>query len=273
MTIKIGFIGGGNMATSLIGGAVSQGDIPADRIWVFEPDLDKAQALATKYGINTAQDNVELIAKSDIVVIAVKPQVMQKVISPVAENFRQAKPLIVSVVAGITATSIEKWLGDSFSIIRVMPNTPALVGMGASGLYANRGVSQEQREAIEALCNAVGITAWVDSEADIDSVTALSGSGPAYFMLFIQSLIEAAQAAGLSRESAKSLATQTAAGAAHLVATSDAPLQTLIDNVTSPNGTTEKALQSFDQANLKSVIANAFEAARKRSEELAKELG
>ena len=183
------------------------------------------------------------------------------------------RPLIISIVAGITATSIEKWLEDPYAIIRVMPNTPALVGMGASGLYANQRVSQEQRKNAELLCDSIGTSTWVQSESDIDTVTALSGSGPAYFMLFIQGLIEAAQAAGLSHESAKLLATQTAAGAAHLVANTDSPLQTLIDNVTSPNGTTEKALQSFNNANLKPIIGNAFEAARKRSEELAKELG
>jgi len=261
------------MATSLIGGVVSQGGTPAKHIWVFEPNQEKAKALASEYGVNTAQDNAELIANSDIAVVAVKPQVLQQILLPIAKDFQNAKPLIVSVVAGITVASIEKWLGGDFSIVRVMPNTPALVGMGASGLFANQRVSQEQRDACEQLCNAVGVSSWVNSEADIDSVTALSGSGPAYFMLFIQGLIEAAEAAGLSSESAKQLAVQTAAGAAQLVATSDTPLQTLIENVTSPNGTTEMALQSFNDADLKSIIADAFEAARTRSEELAKELG
>jgi pyrroline-5-carboxylate reductase len=273
VTKTIGFIGGGNMATSLIGGIVSQGDTPADHIWVFEPNAEKAKALCVEYGVNAAHDNSELIASSDIVVLAVKPQILQQAISSIAQNFSDAQPLIISVVAGISAASIEKWLGGDFSIIRVMPNTPALVGMGACGLYANARANQEHRKDADNLCNSIGISAWVDSEADIDSVTALSGSGPAYFMLFIQGLIEAAEAAGISPESAKRLAIQTAAGAAHLISSSDAPLQTLIDNVTSPNGTTEKALESFNNANLKGVVANAFEAARVRSEELAKELG
>ena len=261
------------MATSLIGGICTQGDISAKQIWVYEPNSDKTHALANEFGINIAQDNSDLIANSNIVVIAVKPQVLQSVLAPLVASFRQAKPLIISIVAGISATSIEKWLEDPYAIIRVMPNTPALVGMGASGLYANQRVNQEQRKNAELLCDSIGTSTWVQSESDIDTVTALSGSGPAYFMLFIQGLIEAAQSAGLSHESAKLLATQTAAGAAHLVANTDSPLQTLIDNVTSPNGTTEKALQSFNDANLKSMIGNAFEAARTRSEELAKELG
>ncbi len=261
------------MASSIIGGVVAQGDLPASHIWCYEPNNEKAQALADQFGINKAQNNAELIANSEIVVIAVKPQVLQQVLTPVAQNFNDKQPLIVSVVAGISAASIETWLGDRFAIVRVMPNTPALVGMGASGLYANEHVSVEQRNATEQLCNSVGISAWVDSEADIDSVTALSGSGPAYFMLFIQGLIEAAEAAGLGSDSAKALAVQTAAGAAKLIAESDTSLQTLIDNVTSPNGTTEKALQSFDEAQLKSIVADAFEAARIRSEELATELG
>ncbi len=261
------------MATSLIGGIVSQGDTPADCIWVFEPNAEKSQVLAATFGINVASDNAELIANSDIVVIAVKPQVLEQVLTPNAQSFGDAKPLIVSVVAGISASSIEKWLEGDFSIIRVMPNTPALIGMGASGLYANHRVDQEQRDAVSKLLNTVGVSVWVNSEADIDAVTALSGSGPAYFMLFIQGLIEAAEAAGLSAEAAKLLAVQTASGAAQLISSSDTPLQTLIDNVTSPNGTTEKALQSFNDANLKIVIATAFEAARTRSVELAKELG
>jgi pyrroline-5-carboxylate reductase len=273
VTNRIGFIGGGNMAASLIGGIVSQGDIAPKQLSVFEPNAEKAHSLAQKFGINVAKHNAELISNSDIVVIAVKPQVLQQVLTPLALDFKAKQPLIVSVVAGITASSIEKWLDGDFAIVRVMPNTPALVGMGACGLYANKRVDKPQRDAASNLCNTVGISAWVTNENDIDSVTALSGSGPAYFLLFIQGLIEAAQAAGLSSDTAKALAVQTAAGAAKLISASDTPLQTLIDNVTSPNGTTEKALQSFEQAKLKNVIADAFEAARTRSEELAKELG
>lgn len=273
MTNRIGFIGGGNMASSLIGGIVSQSTIAAEQLWVFDPNAEKAQSLAQQFGINVAKHNAELISNSDIVVIAVKPQVLQHVLMPLALEFKAQQPLIISVVAGITASSIEKWLDGDFAIVRVMPNTPALVGMGACGLYANERVDKLQHDAASKLCNTVGISAWVTTENDIDTVTALSGSGPAYFLLFIQGLIEAAESAGLNSDTAKELAIQTAAGAAKLISASDTPLQTLIDNVTSPNGTTEKALQSFEQAKLKTVIADAFEAARSRSKELAKELG
>lgn len=260
------------MAASLIGGLVNQGDTSGDRISVFEPDASKVQALAKRFGIHASLSNDELIERSSIVVIAVKPQILQKVLEPISAAFRKRKPLIISVVAGITSKSIEQWLGDEFAIVRVMPNTPALIGQGASGLFANSRVSTEQKAATNNIANAVGKSAWVDNENDIDSVTALSGSGPAYFMLFIQGLIEAGEAAGLSPDTAKTLAVQTAAGAAQLVASSELPLQTLIDNVTSPKGTTEQALLSFQESNLKKIVGQAFDAAQRRSQELAKEL-
>lgn len=261
------------MAASLMGGLIAKGEIPLDHIQFYDPDAEKAQELSRKFGIQAAKSNADLIANCEVIVIAVKPQILQRVLSPNAEDFQQHKPLIISVVAGITAASIEKWLSDQFAIIRVMPNTPALVSMGASGLYANGRVSEEQRALADSLCNSIGVSCWVKLESDIDTVTALSGSGPAYFMLFIQGLIEAAENAGMNSDSAKKLAVQTAAGAAHLISKSDLPLQTLIDNVTSPKGTTEKALEAFNSADLKSIVASAFEAARQRSEQLAKELG
>lgn len=260
------------MAASLIGGLVNQSDTTGNHISVFEPDINKAQALAKQFGIHASLSNEELIARSSIIVIAVKPQILQKVLEPIAAAFRGQQPLIISVVAGITSASIEQWLDDEFSIVRVMPNTPALIGEGASGLFANARVSTEQKAATNAIVNAVGKSAWVENESDIDSVTALSGSGPAYFMLFIQGLIEAGEAAGLAPQTAKTLAVQTAVGAAQLVASSELPLQTLIDNVTSPKGTTEQALLSFKESNLKNIVGQAFEAAQRRSQELAKEL-
>lgn len=273
MDQTIGFIGGGNMASSLIGGLINGGVITPTRITVFEPSSEKAQALQDQFGINIAQDNQQLISQSQIVVIAVKPQVLQAVLTPLASNFQASSPLIVSIVAGITAQSIEQWLGGKFAVVRVMPNTPALIGQGASGLYANDNVDESQRDAATTLVNAVGCSAWVDNENDIDSITALSGSGPAYFMLFIQSLIDAAVNAGLDPQTAKQLAVKTASGAAALIDGSDVPLQTLIHNVTSPGGTTEQALKSFNQAGLSDIVHHAFDAAKNRSEELAKELG
>jgi pyrroline-5-carboxylate reductase len=206
-------------------------------------------------------------------VIAVKPQVLEQVLTPLAEQLRATKPLIISVVAGITAQSIERWLGEPFAIIRVMPNTPALVGSGASGLFANAMVSPAQKLNAQQLIETVGTSAWVPNEADIDSVTALSGSGPAYFMLFMQSLVDAGVDAGLTPETAKTLAVATAKGAAELVESSDLSLQALIDNVTSPKGTTESALRAFHASKLPAIVNTAFTAAKIRSEELAEELG
>jgi len=261
------------MASSLIGGLINGGVVKANEIIVFDPSSERSGELQTQFSIQVAENNEQLIEKSSVVVIAVKPQVLKSVLSPLASSFQSNKPLIVSVVAGITASSIEQWLGGDFSIVRVMPNTPALVGQGASGLYANNHVTDEQRAISSELINAVGSSAWVANENDIDSITALSGSGPAYFMLFIQSLIESSVSAGLEPDAAKALAVKTASGAAALIESSDLPLQTLIDNVTSPGGTTEQALLSFDKSDLKGVVDKAFCAAKNRSEELAKELG
>jgi len=270
----IGFIGCGNMASSLIGGLLSAKSCEFDskQVIIFDPSREKVDALVEKFAVRSAKDNKDLVLQADIVVIAVKPQVMQAVLTPLREEFKQALPLIVSVVAGITSTSIENWLQHTYPIVRVMPNTPALVGAGASGLHANERVSEQQRNDTQQLLETVGVTAWTNTEQEIDSVTALSGSGPAYFMLFIQGLVEAATNAGLDETTAQRLAVQTAIGAAELVSQSDEPIQTLIDNVTSPGGTTEQALQAFAKCDFKRNIETAFTAAKRRSEELAQEL-
>ena len=260
------------MATSLIGGLIDNGTITPECVVVFEPNNDKASELAKQFHVRIAQDNAELITLCDIVVIAVKPQVLERVLTPLRSAVAAKQPLIISVVAGITANLIEKWLDTSLAVVRVMPNTPALIGAGASGLYANQQVSDQQRELAAELLNAVGYCAWVKSESDIDSVTALSGSGPAYFMLFIKSLIEAGVKNGLDEQTAKQLAVKTASGAAALIESSELDLQTLIDNVTSPGGTTEQALNSFKQADLPGIVEEAFNAAKNRSKELAQEL-
>lgn len=272
----IGLIGGGNMAASLIGGLVSGNQsanmITAENIIVSDSDYQKIQRLKSKFGINITTDNTELISKSDVVVLAVKPQSMQTMLEPLAETATQYKPLIVSIAAGIQIQSIEKWLNSKQAIVRAMPNTPALVGAGSSGLYANELVSATQKEITETLLNAVGSSVWVKTESDIDSVTALSGSGPAYFMLFIQALSEAAIDAGLNADTAKQLAIDTASGAAELIRQSPDSLDELITKVTSPGGTTEQALKTMHQAKLPDILKQAFEAARLRSIELAKQL-
>lgn len=275
MKTKLGFIGGGNMASSLIGGLCNNNavhDLVAQDIMIFEPNKDKAQQLKETFGILLADNNQQLLDHSNVVIIAVKPQVLQEVLTPLVDSFKSKKPLIVSIAAGIRSNTIEQWLDDKYAVVRVMPNTPALVCAGASGLYANHRVSNEQQKVTATLLNAVGISRWVDKEEDIDTVTALSGSGPAYFMLFIKSLIEAAEAAGLDATTAKELAIATANGSAELIANSEQSLQTLIDNVTSPGGTTEQALKSFQSDKLPTIVNSAFEAARLRSQELADQL-
>lgn len=260
------------MASSLIGGLVNAGSVAPEHIWVSEPCADKAQGLKDDFAINIADDNSALVRHCNTVVVAVKPQVMEQVIRPLASELTERQPLLISVVAGITAHSIEQWLGFATPIVRVMPNTPALVGSGASGLFANQNVTDSQRDTAEQLMQAVGVTAWVPKEADIDSVTALSGSGPAYFMLFIDSLIKAGVAAGLEEDTAKLLAVATAKGAAELVQSSELSLQTLIDNVTSPKGTTEQALLTLHELEFPTTVQKAFDAAKRRSQELAEEL-
>jgi len=264
------------MASSLIAGLL-RGDAAvtfnAEDITVFEPKEQRAAQLHADFGVSLATDNPTLIRQSEVVIIAVKPQVLQTVLAPLAADFKSQQPLIISIVAGIPSNSIEKWLDDRYAVVRIMPNTPALVGAGASGMYANQRVTDAHKNLTEQLLNSVGFSCWVEDESDIDTVTALSGSGPAYFMLFIQSLIQAAEAAGLDKETAKQLAVATAGGAAELIKDSPEPIQTLIDNVTSPGGTTERALASFRQSALSNIVIEAFEAARIRSQELADEFG
>lgn len=261
------------MASSLIGGLLAKNQEAAKHLYLFEPSQEKAADLKNRYGLNLALDNEELVLSCDVVVVAVKPQVLKDILIPLRSALSKKQPLIISVVAGIRASSVEQWLEQDLALIRVMPNTPALIGKGASGLYANKNVNAAQKTIAQSMLDAVGLAEWVDNEDDIDSITALSGSGPAYFMLFIQGLIEASVKAGIDPETAEKLAIQTAIGSAELVMNSDIPLQNLIDNVTSPNGTTERALASFSNNNLKGIIEEAFNSARQRSTELADDLG
>lgn len=260
------------MARSLIGGLLGAGSTAVADIMVFEPDAQRAGQLQTDFQIELADDNQQLVERSTVVVVAVKPQVLKQVLSPLAAAFKRQQPLLVSIVAGIPSDAIEQWLQGEIAIVRAMPNTPALVGAGATGLYANKFVTDVQKHQAEQLLDAVGVSCWVSSNRDIDTVTALSGSGPAYFMLFINSLIEAAVTAGLDAETARTLALSTAHGSAELIAQSETDIQQLIDNVTSPKGTTEAALHSFHNDRLDATVERAFEAARLRSAELAEEL-
>lgn len=267
----IGFIGAGNMASALIGGMIDKIAQP-DHIVVFDPDTEKTTGLRDEFSIRIAADNGGLLRDSDVVVLAVKPQIMRDVLTPLESVLPEPAPLVVSVAAGIRIASIEKWLGRRLGVVRVMPNTPSLVGCGAAGLYANDLVSAEQRNAAEALMGSVGVTAWVNDEIQLDTVTGISGSGPAYFMLFMEAMVEAAVARGLAPDTARALVVQTCRGAAELAAHSDQSLEQLRINVTSPGGTTERALETMKSERIDDIIRQAVNAAADRADELASTL-
>ncbi len=272
-TPRIAFIGGGNMAASLIGGLGAQG-LPASAICASDPGTDRRTELHDAHGIDTYADNAQAVAGADVVVLAVKPQVMQTVCRDLAPHL-QASQLIVSIAAGITCASLQQWLGADTprAIVRCMPNTPALLRQGVSGLFANAAVSDEQKRQAEQLLSAVGLALWLDREELIDAVTAVSGSGPAYFFLLIEAMTAAGEQLGLPRETAAELTLQTALGAARMACESDVEAAELRRRVTSPNGTTEAAIKAFQAGGLEALVQQAMDAAARRSAELAEQLG
>ncbi len=270
--VTIGFIGGGNMASSLIGGLLAD-NYPADRIWVAETRDDARNQLAERFAIRTSADAAEVAGQCDVVVLAVKPQSLAEVCHSIRDQAQARKPLLLSVAAGVTLTDIERWLGGEMMLVRTMPNTPALLQAGATALCANARVSAEQREQAEAIMRAVGIALWVDDEAQMDAVTAISGSGPAYFFLLMELLESAGQKLGLDADTSRLLVLQTAFGAARMALESDADPATLRARVTSPGGTTERAINTFLDGDLAGLVERAVSGARERAEELARELG
>ena len=271
-TKNIGFIGGGNMSTSLINGLIASGH-SATKIWVADIDEEKLQTLATNLNINISSSNDELIRHVDVVVLAVKPQVLRSVSELASLAVQQHDPLIVSIAAGINQQSLTHWLGSDTAIVRCMPNTPALVQTGATVLHANTRVNVQQRDLAENILRAVGITIWVENESQLDAVTAVSGSGPAYFFLLMEAMENSAIELGLELQTARLLIQQTALGAAKIaIEASESPAQ-LRKRVTSPGGTTQKALETFAAGNFDLLVSNALQAARDRSIEMSKELG
>lgn len=264
------------MAAALIGGLSKVSEKNTLRripnLWVYDHNPEKLANLAEHYQVHCAESSTDLIARCTIIVLAVKPQAAKIVVSEIRSLLHDKQPLIISVAAGLKCETIESWIGGAIPIIRVMPNTPALVAKGASGIYANAQASNDQKELTEQIFTTVGLCCWVDKESDIDIVTALSGSGPAYFMLLIQSLIDAASGAGLDPSTARKLAQQTALGSASMIEQSEQSIESLIENITSPNGTTEKAMASFYQAEFPSIVNTAFNAAHLRARQLSIEL-
>lgn len=269
-TQTIGFIGAGNMAQALVGSLVTNG-YPAENISLASPSREKLQQLQQRWGVKITTDNKQL-ANNDVLVLAIKPQVAHEVCSAIAANIKQYRPLIISVVAGVPIIAYERMLGKELAIIRCMPNMPALINLGATGLYASNCTSAEQRYLAEQLLRAVGITAWVDTEAQIDIITGLSGSGPAYFFYMMEALESAAIAAGLPADIAHPFILQTVKGAASLAQQRSDSLAVLRRQVTSPNGTTEQALQVLQQRNVEEALGAALKAAELRAKELGKEL-
>ncbi|MDQ9817934.1 pyrroline-5-carboxylate reductase [Acinetobacter bereziniae] len=267
LNCNITFIGGGNMAQALIGGLLSRG-LPATRITVSDP-FEKIRLLLQEKDVHVTEDNIEAIKHADIVVFAVKPQVLGSVLKPL-KGLLDDK-LLISIVAGAEIKTISDLTGSE-RIVRVMPNTPALVQTGAHGIYANAEVSAKDRELTTQVLAATGLTLWVNSEAQIDAVTAVSGSGPAYFFYMMESMIRAGKNMGLDEKVATALTLQTALGAAQMAITSSSAPSDLRKNVTSPNGTTQAALEVFDRAQISQNIQTALAAAQKRSQELAQEL-
>ncbi len=271
-TQQIGFIGGGNMAASLIGGLVSNG-YPTDKITVTDLDAEKLAYLSKKFGINNTQDSGMLAANVDILVLAVKPQHMRPVAEAAGLAIKEKKPVVVSIAAGIRVDALDRWLGGDFPIVRCMPNTPALVKTGATGLYASGQVNISQKDQVESLLRAVGVTVWVENEGELDAVTALSGSGPAYFFMMMEALEAAGIEAGLSQKTAQLLTQETALGAAKMALESTETAGVLRERVTSPGGTTERALGVMKEQGLSDILQTAVLAAKQRSIELSDELG
>ncbi len=269
---QIAFIGGGNMARSLIGGLLADGH-PATHIRVSEPDADRRERLEHELGIRALADNAAAAAEAEAVILAVKPQVMRSVAEEVGPALRQRQAAAISVAAGVRLTDLERWLGAGLPVVRAMPNTPALVQSGATALIANDAASRAQRELAERLLRAVGQTLWLEHEGQMDAVTAISGSGPAYFFLMMEALEDAGVELGLDRETARLLSLETATGAARMALEStDAPAE-LRRRVTSPGGTTERAIDTLEEADLRGALQRAAAAAAGRAEEIGNLLG
>lgn len=263
----IGFLGAGNMAGALIEGLLARG-LPANQLHASDHAPGKLAAFAAR-GLHTTTDNLALVAACDVLVLAVKPQVLAQALRPLQDVLRQSPTLLLSVAAGIPISSLQAWSHPGQAIVRCMPNTPALVGAGASALYANAHCSAVQRDTAFAIMGAVGSACWLDAEAQLDAVTALSGSGPAYFFLLMEAMQQAAQQLGLAPDTSRRLCLQTALGAAQLALASDVDVAELRRRVTSPGGTTEAALRQFDSEDFHGLVLRALTRAAERSHELA----
>ena len=268
----IAFIGGGNMGRSLIGGLIADG-FDAARIRVAEPDEARRGALASGFGVMVTGTASEAVADCDVVVLAVKPQVMREVARELGPHLQGRSVLVISVAAGIREEALDRWLGGNLPVVRTMPNTPALVQSGATALHANARVSREQRDLAESVMRAVGLTVWLEDEGQMDAVTALSGSGPAYIFLVMEAMEQAGRELGLAPETARLLTLQTTFGAAKMALETSEDTRALRQHVTSPGGTTEQAIGVLTEGDIQSLFTRALKAAHRRAVELAEQLG
>jgi len=269
--MKIAFIGGGNMATALIAGLAGQ-LTGAGSLHVVDPNAEALERLAGQFGVSTASSIDVGVSSADVIVLAVKPQQMREVATALQPQLGN-QPLLLSIAAGIRIADLSRWLGGYTRIVRAMPNTPALIAMGITGMVAHRGVDPEQRTAADKVMAAVGQTVWLDSEDLIDPVTAVSGSGPAYVFYFLEAMQQAAREMGLDAEQGRRLALATFTGAAQLAAQTGDPVEVLRQRVTSKGGTTHAAISSMEAAGVKESIIAAMKAAAARGRELGDELG
>lgn len=265
----ITILGAGNMGSALAGGLIAHHCTP-NHIWITDPDAAKLNHLQQSLKVQVTQHNEEALAHAQVIILAIKPQLIKTVLEPLAPIIQKNKPLIISIAAGTTIETIQQCLKGNIAIVRAMPNTPALIGCGATGLFANNYVTQAQRQLSESIMRAVGIVVWVAHEDNINDVTAVSGSGPAYFFLVMEAMQEVGIQLGLSADTARLLTLQTAYGAAKMALDSDKTVKELRAQVTSPKGTTEAAIQVFEQGGLRTLIEKALKRAKQRSEELAK---
>lgn len=270
--LEVVFIGGGNMAHALLAGLIA-GGATAARIGVVEPDDARRRQLAERFGVCTEARAASLVPRADTLVLAVKPQVLAEVARELGALLQAPAPLVVSIAAGVRLTDLRRWLGRELPLVRCMPNTPALVRAGVTALYAPPGVSKADRERAAQVLAAVGETSWVSDEAALDAVTAVSGSGPAYFFLLMEALEQAGTALGLEPATARTLAVQTARGAGLLAAAQGSDPAELRRQVTSPGGTTQAALEVLRTEGFEALVARAVAAAQARSVELADRAG
>ncbi|WP_115719919.1 pyrroline-5-carboxylate reductase [Gallaecimonas mangrovi] len=266
----IAFIGAGNMAGAIMGGLIASG-YPKTQVTASNRSQGKLDTLASELGINTTTDNIKAAEAADVVVLGVKPYMMEDVVKQLA-HLNDGKRLFISIAAGVTVEHFESWFGKAVPLVRTMPNTPSLVGLGMTGLYASDSTTKDDKAVADMLMRAVGKTAWVKTEAELDHIIAAAGSAPAYFFLFMEAMETKAIELGFDAATARELVQQTASGAAEMVRRREMPIRELRRQVTSPGGTTAKAIESFQAAGLETIVANAMDAAIERAREMAKEL-